>query len=458
MRTEHEGDAPLYLGVQPSDRYAKTRRALWICGLSVSEGRACARFWRWRWQPVDEPLDVSALLPELKAARVTLVAGPQGLARAGQGQRRSETLTSSSGPSPDALPAPGKPRAGFLRSSVELFAAFYAAGLRVSPNGLRFGISETYPSAVWSQYEGLPRKNSKAGVAARRVLLGAFGLELDEELKLGHEQCDAALAAITAAAADGAIRGMHVAARGDLVSRGADGLLREGPIVELKLNGWRAEDSRVALDASLGRVAPVAPSTVSRPKEAPLPAVAEVETAKPVPPVTPTPPVAPAPVRAALPKPGPKRKGGIDAAAPDSFEPHGDEAVGARAEELLEILVARARRGRPALVTYRTAWLLLFPPGRDPQPFSPTSVHEVLRAAVHTPKRALDEPAPVGATSGNQAHVILEVGLDTFVVDSVRERPGEGHWAKAAYSREDWIARFGTAEILGERSIRLGRK
>lgn len=466
MRSEQQGQRPAYLGVDLSDRYGKTPRPVWVCGLIIEDGRASAQFWPWLWPAPGEPLDVAPLLPELQAARVVLIAGPQGLARSGQPRRRAEALSRSPGRSPDHLPALGKRYAGLLRSSVELFAALYAAGVRVSPNGLRFGVSETYPATFWAQFKGIPKKTSKAGVAARRGILAALGLDIDGEQALTHGHCDAALAALAAAAADGAMRGMHVVSRGDSVSRGADGLLREGPIVELKLNGWRAEDCKVAFGEALGLEALAPGRGVSRPRDAgPGAQRASAGTDAPRAVVAPSPQ---APARAATPKakpppaPGPTRTPGVDAAPPASFEALEDDAVRERADELLELLAARARRGRPALVTYRTAWLLLFPAGaRDTRSFARPEVRDVLRAAIHTARVPIvDEGGDGESAAGSAAETAIfgDVALDTFVVDSVRGRPGEGHWAGAPYSRQDWIARFGTAELLGPESLRLGRR
>ena len=80
MRSEQQGQRPAYLGVDLSDRYGKTPRPVWVCGLIIEDGRASAQFWPWLWPAPGEPLDVAPLLPELQAARVVLIAGPQGLA------------------------------------------------------------------------------------------------------------------------------------------------------------------------------------------------------------------------------------------------------------------------------------------------------------------------------------------------------------------------------------------
>jgi Protein of unknown function (DUF429) len=464
MRTEHRGSGAAYLGVDLSDRYAKKVRPLWVCGIEVEEGLAKARFWRWRWPAPGEPLDVTPLLPELKPARLVLIDGPQGLARSGQDQRRAEALARTPAPTADHLPELGKPQAGLIRSSVELFAALYGAGIRVSPSGLRFGVSETYPSSFWALFKGLPKKSTKAGVATRRVILDALGLRLDEQKALSQGHCDAALAALTAAAADGALRGAHAVSRGDLVTRGTDGLLREGPIVELKLNGWREEDCRVALEGATGKARERLGGVVSRPKDAPL-AKAEapgnpgkdglasgttVSDPASSPSASSRKPIlqkSGAVAGALLPAAGPTRAPGVDAAPPESFPILEDAAARARAEELLGSLAARASRGRPGLITYRTAWLLLFPEaGRDTR-FGPEQVREVLRAAIHTGRVSIEDAGDFAA-----------VALDTFIVDSVRERPGDGHWTSAPYTRQDWLTRFGTAEMLPPQSLRLSRK
>lgn len=225
-----------YLGADPSDRYARTCRPIDVCGLSRHEdGSLSAEFWQWRWTRPGTPLDVGALLAEIHAAKAILVDGPQALASPGMTMRKAERLCGAPGKTPDHLPQRG-PYSGFIRSSIELFAACAQAGIALSPAGFVGGISETYPGAIWRQLSpGLPSKTRVAGRTARKVLLELLGVSHLPH-KPSHDQLDACLCALLAAAADGQVSGMSVQALGPPLSRTADGTWREGPIVIAELS------------------------------------------------------------------------------------------------------------------------------------------------------------------------------------------------------------------------------
>lgn len=233
-----------YLGIDPSDRYAKVRRPIDVCGLFLQpDGALAARFWQWTWSAPGSPLDIAALLPELRAARAALVDGPQALARPGARLRASERLCATAGKTPDRLP-PSGPYGGFIRSSVELFAACAAAGIPISPAGFLGGLAETYPAAVWKQLSpGLPSKTSAAGRAARQALLERLGV-CQLPPRPSHDQLDAGLCALLAAAADGQVAGLTLRAVGQPLSRGADGVWREGPIAVVELSPGAASPRR----------------------------------------------------------------------------------------------------------------------------------------------------------------------------------------------------------------------
>lgn len=225
-----------YLGIDPSDRYARLPRPIEVCGLYLQPDRTlAARFWQWSWSAPGVPLEVAALLPELCAARAALVDGPQALARPGACLRASERLCATAGKTPDHLP-PSGPYAGFIRSSVELFAACAAAGIPLSPAGFLGGLAETYPGAVWKQLSpGLPTKTSAAGRAARKALLERLGV-CQLPPRPSHDQLDAGLCALLAAAADDRVAGLRLRAVGQPLSRSADGVWREGPIAVADLS------------------------------------------------------------------------------------------------------------------------------------------------------------------------------------------------------------------------------
>ena len=128
------------------------------------------------------------------------------------------------------------PYSGFIRSSIELFAACAKAGVPLSPAGLVGGMAETYPGAVWRRLvPGLPNKTRVAGRARRKALLECLGVS-NLSLLPSHDQLDACLCALLAAAADGQVSGMAVQALGPALSRTADGTWREGPIAVAELS------------------------------------------------------------------------------------------------------------------------------------------------------------------------------------------------------------------------------
>ena len=157
-----------YLGIDLSDRYAKNRRPNDVCGLtSVECDKLSATFWLWEWSEPERRLDVSEIMKEMQTAKATMIDGPQALASTGNALRACERACGAAGKTPDVLPSLGKPFAGFVRSSVELFSAFAALNLIVSPSQFMDGISEVYPAIsdiVWSDPQ-FPKKADTRDVA-----------------------------------------------------------------------------------------------------------------------------------------------------------------------------------------------------------------------------------------------------------------------------------------------------
>jgi len=233
MHTTLTTAPPPFIGVDPTDRHARAPRALDVCGLRpLASGTFDTTFWQWRWPQRSEPLDVSPLLGEISGARCTLIDGPQGLARAGARMRESERLLAAAGKSPDAMPQTG-PFAGFVRSSVELFAALHAAKVPISPVGTARGVFEVYPGRLWQELARtrLPRKSTPAGRAARAGLLAALGIRFRAGDALTHDRLDACVAAVVGAALAGEIDGLEVRRGGLELSADPRGVLREGPIL-----------------------------------------------------------------------------------------------------------------------------------------------------------------------------------------------------------------------------------
>lgn len=220
-----------YLGVDPSDRYAKRHRPIDVCGLFESDdGRLRASFWQWCWDEPGAPLDVQAILAEVLAARSTLVDGPQALASPGMPMRVAERLCGAAGKTPDRAPESG-PYSGFIRSSLELFAACAAAGVAIGELG---AMAETYPGSAWRRLApGLPKKHLRAGRTRRKSLLEQLGV-INLPDRPSHDQLDACLCALLAAAADGKVAGIRVQSFGQPLHQGSDGIWREGTIIGIE--------------------------------------------------------------------------------------------------------------------------------------------------------------------------------------------------------------------------------
>ncbi len=149
MRSTREGNAPSYLGIDLTDRYATACRAIDVCGLTPTEdGRFFPSFWQWLWDQ-------------------------------------------------DSL----------------------------------CGACEVYPGHVWRILAGrvLPRKSTTEGRLARKLILEALHVSGLPELPT-HDQNDACVVAVLAAAADGRVPGVCVRTIGSPLMSDR-GTLREGPMV-----------------------------------------------------------------------------------------------------------------------------------------------------------------------------------------------------------------------------------
>lgn len=205
----------VYLGVDITDRYAVSRRAMDVCGLEIRGNNLIPHFWTWSWGP-GESIDLTDLLPEISFAKSVMLDGPQGLARVGCGIRSSERSLAAAGKTADIRPPLSQPYGGFVASSLDLFAAFHAAGL-FDPSSPRTQLQEVYPAAIWTRLaRRLPNKRRRDGRQARAAILQALGVAVPDAL-LSHDELDACAAALLAAAADGRIQGINVVAVGDPV-------------------------------------------------------------------------------------------------------------------------------------------------------------------------------------------------------------------------------------------------
>jgi hypothetical protein len=161
--------------------------------------------------------------------------GPQGLASIGKSLRECERLCGAVGKTPDVMPKVGKPFAGFIHSSIELFSVLAQAGFKVSPSGFIGGISEVYPGNIWTRLTNrtnrtLSKKSSNGGRQARKAILQALGVVDLPDLPT-HDENDACISAVLAAAADRKVPGICVRGIGLFLEIGQDGIMREGPMV-----------------------------------------------------------------------------------------------------------------------------------------------------------------------------------------------------------------------------------
>ena len=234
MKTTFRGyKTPDYLGADLTDRHAKSPRAIEICGLTpAEENRLCEAFWRWEWSPPQAELDVSLIASEVRMAKSAMLDGPQGLASVGDSLRACERRSGAVGKTPDTMPALGRPFAGYIRSSVELFSAFARAGVTVSPAGFIGGVSEVYPGNIWPRIAKrvLPKKSTHEGRLARKLILQALGVADLPDLPT-HDQNDACVSAVLAAAADGNVIGVTVCGLGLPLAIEPSGTMREGLMV-----------------------------------------------------------------------------------------------------------------------------------------------------------------------------------------------------------------------------------
>ncbi len=191
-----------------------------------------ASFWFWRWDAAPGVLDVGLIAKELTATRAAMLDGPQGLATEGNALRACERQSGAVGKTPSERPALGRPFGGFICSSLDIFAALRRTGTNISPPRFLGGVSEVYPGHIWTILAGrhLPNKSTDEGRLARKSILEALGVSGLPELPT-HDQNDACVAALLAAAADSAVPGITPTGIGSPLFADPDGTLREGVMV-----------------------------------------------------------------------------------------------------------------------------------------------------------------------------------------------------------------------------------
>ena len=102
MESTSQGcDAP-YLGVDLTDRYAKTVRPIDLCGLRLDGGRLRASYWQWLWSEPESALDVEQL--DINAAALALGTPAPELRHLESQARQSLALALSQATEPEGGP------------------------------------------------------------------------------------------------------------------------------------------------------------------------------------------------------------------------------------------------------------------------------------------------------------------------------------------------------------------
>jgi hypothetical protein len=390
ISTKETGATCTYLGVDITDRYRDSARPMDVCGLEIIGDKFIPHFWTWCWGAPGST-DVAELLTEISAARAVMLDGPQGLARVGQRIRSCEKALAAAGKTGDVRPPTSQPYGGFIASSLDLFAAFYAAELLLA-SGIPTRLYEVYPAAIWTRFaHRLPNKRRRDGREARSAILRALGVAISDAL-LSHDELDACAAALLAAAADGRIHGVNVRGVGDPVFWDDEtDCLREGQILVPAVDS----EVRPKLQAV---VRPWETTPLAKRRQVARPDVCSM--------------------RAALGDSQTVPRPALNGATRED-----------RAAQLFDLLVAELLAGRATLCTYKAAVAVILGYGK----YTPAYGSMLLKLATGTGAFEVDS--------------LGEVRLDTFLVNQ-KYRPGDGHWESAMYTSAEWDRAFSAASVI----------
>lgn len=192
----------VFIGVDMVDGCRKPPRKVDVAIMDRS--RVC-RFEQWDFNYAGNGLFPDQLAPP---GYVLAIDGPQGLAASrDRGMRECERAGGVAGKSSYDLPKlSSAPFAGFVISSVRLFASLWLSGQfhlhGLTPNRAHEAtLIEVYPGRAWTvlakqmSFRRLSKKTLVAGRDQRRELLESIGLTLTDASRFSHDQLDAALAA-----------------------------------------------------------------------------------------------------------------------------------------------------------------------------------------------------------------------------------------------------------------------
>jgi hypothetical protein len=98
----------------------------------VENDKLLTAFWVWQRDAAPATLDVTFIAEELRAATAAILDGPQGLATKGQCLRVCERQSAAVGKTPDTRPELRKPFAGFICSSLDIFAALNQSNTHIA--------------------------------------------------------------------------------------------------------------------------------------------------------------------------------------------------------------------------------------------------------------------------------------------------------------------------------------
>lgn len=200
-----QGSMPtLFIGLDMVDGCRPSPRKVDVAFLDRS---LVCTFDQWDFHPGGKGLFPGQLKPR---GFILAIDGPQGLAGSpGDRMRKCERAGGAAGKSPYDFPPLNRPFAGFIVSSVRLFAAlwqsrmFHLHGFQAEP-AHQATLIEVYPGKAWAdlarrvQISLTEKKQRLEGRSQRQRLLEAVGIRLPGSGLPTHDQLDAALAGLIA--------------------------------------------------------------------------------------------------------------------------------------------------------------------------------------------------------------------------------------------------------------------